>query len=186
MVADYSNQSPLESGADLRSKPFIVPELCNVTAISLLVLFGELLVLVMMFAGGPLTWIRLALVSLFVQWVALTSAGVLCTTRKLLARLGLVRGAVLAFGFVMVITLTVGVISHRLLSQNYSIIGVDWTAIIGQLVISGIITVLALRYFHVQQQLRMQEQRKQSPAGCPVGGTAATALAHFGADQARY
>ena len=70
MVADYSNQSPLESGADLRSKPFIVPELCNVTSISLLVLFGELLVLVMMFAGGPLTWIRLALVSLFVQWVA--------------------------------------------------------------------------------------------------------------------
>jgi two-component system sensor histidine kinase AlgZ len=158
MVADYSNQSSLKSAAHLRSKPFVVPELCNATAISLLVLFGELLVLVMMFAGGPLSWIRLALVSLFVQWVALTSAGVLCAARKPLASLGLVNGAILAFAIVMLITLTVGLIADRLLSQNYSINGIDWIAILGQLVISGIITMLALRYFYVQQQLRVQEQ----------------------------
>jgi len=35
---------------------------------------------------------------------------------------------------------------------------VGWSAILRQLVISGIIAALALRYFYVQQQLRQQEQ----------------------------
>lgn len=158
MVADYSNQSHRKTVADLRAKPFVVPDLCNVTAISLLVVFGELLVLVMLFGGGPITWLRLALMSLFVQWVALTSAGILCATRKMLADLGLIAGAMTAFGIVMVITIAVGVITDRLLLQSYSFSGINWSVILGQVLISGIITVLALRYFYVQQELRVQEQ----------------------------
>ena len=72
-MADYSNQSL----SLIDSRPFVVPELCNVGALSLLVLFGELLVLVLLFAGGELSWMRLALMSLFVPWVALTRAGLI-------------------------------------------------------------------------------------------------------------
>jgi two-component system sensor histidine kinase AlgZ len=134
----------------------MVPDLCNVASISLLVLFGELLVLVMLFAGGPLTWMRLALMSLFVQWVAITSAGVLCWSRRWLAGFGVVAGAVLGFAEVMVVTFLVGMAADRLMVWGEY--PVDWTAILGQMVISGIITALALRYFYVQQQLRQQEQ----------------------------
>ncbi len=148
-MADYSNQSrPLTD-----SRPFAVPELCNVGAISLLVLIGELLVLVLLFAGGELSWMRLALMSLFVQWVALTSAGLICLARRWLSGLGLVVGSLVAFTLVMVVTLCVGLLSTRLLHG-----AVVWSTVAGQLVIAGIITALALRYFYVQQQLRVQEQ----------------------------
>lgn len=153
-MSEYNNQTLIPS----RSLPFVVPELCNVGAISLLVLFGELLVLVLLFAGGEVTWMRLALMSLFVQWVTLASAGILCTTRKALAHLGLVAGAVSAFVLVMLVTLSVGIAADRILAESPSITSVHWQTIFGQLVIAGIITALALRYFYVQQQLRVQEQ----------------------------
>ena len=92
-----------------RSETLVVPDLCNVPAISLVVLFGQLLVLVLLFAGGEPTWLRLALLSLYVQWVALVSAGALCVARDHLARIGLVWGSVAAFAIVMVVTLVVGI-----------------------------------------------------------------------------
>ncbi len=136
-----------------RPTQFVVPELCNVTAVSLLVIVGQLLVLVLLFAGGSTTWVRFALTSLFVQWVTLTSAGILCWTRPWLARLTLVSGSTLALAIVMAVTLSVGLVSELLLS-----VSVSWTTIGGQLVISGIIAGAVLRYFYVQEQLRAQEQ----------------------------
>ncbi len=159
-MADYSNQlrgSMPEMNRLARPSQFIVPELCNATAISLLVLIGELLVLVLLFAGGEVSWARFSLMSLFVQWVALASAGVLCWSRAWLARFGLVAGAVLAFLLILIITLVVGIVADRVLVGSLDR-GIDFSTIVGQLVISGIISALALRYFYVQQQLREQEQ----------------------------
>jgi two-component system sensor histidine kinase AlgZ len=157
MVGDYSNQQRnrlvLTDG-----RPFAVPDLCNVGAISLLILFGELLVLVLLFAGGDVSWIRLELMSLYVQWVALTSAGLICLTRTWLSSLGQTLGSMTAFGMVMGVTLVVGVVSAWVMAEAPSVRTLPWHAIAGQLIIAGIITALALRYFYVQQQLRAQEQ----------------------------
>ncbi|MEJ2089999.1 MAG: histidine kinase, partial [Gammaproteobacteria bacterium] len=159
-MAEYTNQTlSRRDGAHLRDvRPFAVPELCSAGAISLLILFGELLVLVLLFAGGEVSWMRLALMSLFVQWVGLTSAGIICTTRRWLARLGLVVGSLVAFGMVMLVTFSVGILSAWLTAGFAGAAAINWGTIAGQLIIAGIITVLALRYFHVQQQLRAQEQ----------------------------
>ena len=168
-MTNYSNQSS-RPGADSGSRVepslaidsprmtrLVVPELCDVPAISLLFLLGELLVLVLLFAGGPVTWVRFALMSLFVQWVSISSAGLLCLSRSWLASFGLAQGSVLAFLLVMSVTLIVGLLADSVLSSAAGG-GVAWATILGQLVISGIITTLALRYFHVQHQLRVQEQ----------------------------
>ncbi|MGI9324199.1 MAG: sensor histidine kinase [Pseudomonadales bacterium] len=138
-----------------RESAGFIPELCNVSALTLLVLFAQLLVLLLLFAGGPLTWIRLALLSLFVQWVTLCSAGLICGSRHWLNRLPLIAGALLAFVMVLLVTAIMGISADRLLNGSQAI---NWRNISGQLVISGIITGLALRYFYVQQQLRVQEQ----------------------------
>jgi two-component system sensor histidine kinase AlgZ len=153
-VANYTNQTL----SFIHSRPFSVPDLCNVTALSLLVLVSELLVVVLLFAGGEISWIRLALMSLFVQWVALTSAGLICVSRKWLGGLGLVAGSAAAFAIVMAVTLAVGLVSGWLMAEPAPARQLDWQRLSGQLVIAGIITVLALRYFYVQQQLREQEQ----------------------------
>ena len=51
-------------------------------------LLAELLVLVLVLAMTPsFNWVRLALASLFVQWIVLLSAALFCRLRPLLARL---------------------------------------------------------------------------------------------------
>jgi two-component system sensor histidine kinase AlgZ len=157
-MADHSIQSPVDDAPGPGGAHLALPELCTVTALSLVVLAGEFLALVLLFAGPAVTWMRFALLSLFVQWVALLSAGGLCWLRPRLARLSLPAGAALALTLVLAVTLLVGLGTDRLLAAGASDTPVDWRAIVGHLVIAGIIAMLALRYFHVQQQLRLQEQ----------------------------
>lgn len=139
-----------------RPNRFIVPDLCNVATLSVVVLVGQLLVLLLLFAGGPVSWARLALMSLFVQWVALMSAGLLCWTRGGLGRLGLANGAMVAFGIVMAVTFAVGLTADRVMAGFAG--PVAWPKIGAELLISCIITGMVLRYFFVQQKLREQEQ----------------------------
>ena len=76
-----------------RPDHFVIPELCNTTAIGLVVLFSQLLVVILLFAGSELSWMRFGLMSLYVQWVALGSAGLLCALRQPIARLDVLWGA---------------------------------------------------------------------------------------------
>ena len=157
-MANYISQQEPPGPAAHPGEHFIVPNLCSVPAITLLVLFGELLVVVLLFAGAEVTWMRLALLSLFVQWVTLVSAGVLCASRPLLARVGLVPGALAAFALVVAVTLVVGLAADRVVAGGLLVGPVDWPVIVRQLVIAAVIAALALRYFYVQHQLRVQEQ----------------------------
>jgi len=137
-----------------RPAHFVIPELCNTTAITLLVLFSQLLVVILLFAGGEVSWVRFGLMSLFVQWIALVSAGSLCLLRKPLGHMNLPVGSTLAFVVVMFVTLLVSLAAEWVLDRG----GDTALRILGQLAIAGIITGLVLRYFYVQQRLRLQEQ----------------------------
>ena len=143
-----------------RPTRFVIPDLCNAPALSIVVLVGELLVLVLLFAGGPVTWEGLALRSLYVQWVVLMSAGALCGTRRWLAQMGLARGALLAFVMITLLTLLVGLVADRIVAGtiSYAVVPLDAVALAKQLGIACIIAGMVLRYFYVQQQLREQEQ----------------------------
>lgn len=158
-LASRSARGAEGAGPPLAGRSHLVlPELCNVTALSLLVLVGEFLAVVLLFAGPEVTWMRFALLSLFVQWVALLSAGGLCWLRPRLAALPLAAGAAVALALVLLVTLLVGLAADRLLADAVPGAPIDWSALVGQLVIAGILAMLALRYFHVQQQLRLREQ----------------------------
>jgi len=143
-----------------RPTRFVVPDLCNPPALGVLVLVGELLVFVLLLAGGRLTWEGLALTSLYVQWVALTSAALLCWSRPWLLRMGIARGAFVAFLIVMLVASLVSLVAERVVQgmPSYTEVTLDWSRIGRQLAIALIITGMVLRYFYVQQQLREQEQ----------------------------
>ena len=140
-----------------RPQQFVVPNLCTATALSLVVLFAQLLVLVLWVAGADLSWLRFALLSFYVQWVALTCAGLLCLLRSWLAMLPLVVGALASFFVVIVVVVAEGVLADRLL-VGFAAVPIDWMAIGRGSLIAAIIGGLALRYFYVQQRLRSQEQ----------------------------
>lgn len=138
----------------MRPAHFIIPELCNTTSLMLLILFSQLLVVIMLFAGGEPSWVRFGLMSLVVQWIALMSAAALCASRHQLAKLPVVVGAVVAFVVVMAVTVLVGLLSEWIVDRGDGLLA----RLAGQLIIAAIITGLVLRYFYVQQRLRMQEQ----------------------------
>ena len=145
---------------ELNDTNFELPDLCNVMAICVLVLIGELIVFVLLLAGGPITWVRLSLLSLCVQWIVLGSAGVLCTLRPVFDGIGMARGATLVFVLVMSVTLLVSVVAQLVYSgvADFSNPVLDWAKITRQLGIAGIITGVVMRYLYVQQKLREQEQ----------------------------
>ncbi|MEM7098773.1 MAG: sensor histidine kinase [Pseudomonadota bacterium] len=135
-------------------KHFAIPELCTTSAVTLLILFSQLLVVVLLFAGGEVSWVRFGLMSLYVQWVALVSAGLLCALRTYLANLPLGLGVSLMFVVVLSVTAGVGIVAHFVVNPDRDLLG----TLTSQLLVSGIITGLVLRYFYVQQRLRIQEQ----------------------------
>jgi len=72
------------------TQEFFLPELCLPEALLVLVVLAELLVMVLVLAEPmPIgfDWVRLALTSLYVQWIVLLSAALLCSARAWLARL---------------------------------------------------------------------------------------------------
>ncbi|WP_042552369.1 MULTISPECIES: sensor histidine kinase [Pseudomonas] len=140
---------------------FFVPELCQPEALLTTVLLAELLVLVLVLAEPMLPgfdWGRLALTSLFVQWIVLLSSALLCRLRPLLARLqAMWAGAACC---ALVIGLTLGCTA---VADYYDLGGPlphdgEVNLYLRHALISMIMSALLLRYFYLQSQWRRQEQ----------------------------
>lgn len=141
---------------------FFLPDLCSSVAVFTLVVLAQLVVLVWVLAqpaAEGFNWLGLAMASLFVQWVVLLSAALLCRLRGWMQRRPL--GLAIAACFAVVVGLTLG----------FTVIG-DWVVYRGmsgalhwqteQLLRHGVIalimTSLLLRYFYLQQQWQRQNQ----------------------------
>ncbi|TBU76869.1 alginate O-acetyltransferase [Pseudomonas daroniae] len=140
---------------------FFVPELCQPEALLSTVLLAELLVLVLVLAEPMLPgfdWVRLALTSLFVQWIVLLASALLCRLRPLLARLqAMWAGAACC---ALVVGLTLGCTA---VADYYDLGGPlphdgEVNLYLRHALISLIMSALLLRYFYLQSQWRRQEQ----------------------------
>jgi len=136
---------------------FFVPELCQSEALLALVLLAELLVLVLVLAepmNGSFDWLRLALTSLFVQWIVLLSAALTCRLRPWLARLPVALAGVLCCLLAVLLTLLCTWIAdyYLLLDEPQA------DLYLRHALIALIMSALLLRYFYLQSQWRRQEQ----------------------------
>ena len=140
---------------------FFVPELCRAEALLGLVLLAELLVLVLVLAEPFLAgfnWTRLALTSLFVQWIVLLSAALLCQARPLLGRLPVALSAALCCLVVILLTLgCTAIADHYQLGGPMTRAG-EVNLYLRHALIALIMTALLLRYFYLQGQWRRQQQ----------------------------
>ncbi len=142
---------------------FFLPNLCSPRAVLFLVIVAELFVLVLMLASSKamvMDWSRLALTSLFVQWIALTTAMIICGLRRWLSR----RNIVFAVGFIVLVCLLITVL-FTLFSMammppqfSYSTTGTIHQTLIKNSLIALIISSLLLRYFYLQKELLRQQQ----------------------------
>lgn len=152
-----------EAAKAVPDEQFFLPSFCDVRIVFGVVVMTELLAFVLMLASPDLMhdpWSVLGLISLYMQWIALTSAAVLCLARPLLYRLGNNVAAVASYLLVLLVTAAVAELAFRLMALNSQVIPVDPgehpVFLLRSLIISSVIAAVILRYLYVQHQWRQQ------------------------------
>jgi two-component system sensor histidine kinase AlgZ len=144
---------------------FFLPELCLPPALLMLIVLAELLVLVLVLSepmAPGFNWVRLGLTSLFVQWIVLLSAALLCSSRPWLAQLSpALAGALCCASVVGLTLLGTAVTDYFQLSgpQPGAASGaIEVNRYLRHALIGLIMSALLLRYFYLQSQWRRQQQ----------------------------
>ncbi len=140
---------------------FFLPDLCEAQSILFLVLVAELLVIVLVLANSSLTdfsWIDLGLTSLFVQWLVLLSAVVLCNLRPYLQHQATGVATFVGYGLIVFLTLVFSIAVEWFFLGSHSWSMIQTGNVIRNLLIAAVMTGIAFRYFYLQHQLRRQQQ----------------------------
>lgn len=133
-----------------------IPDLCHSRAVFTIIFLAEVLALILCL--GPGTSLdalpsQLAFTSLLVQWIALVSAALLCNLRGYFSRLGDLRGGLLAFFILQLVTLVFTYITFLVLPTNYLPTQDESTLIGRNLLLSGLISAVLLRFFYLQHRI---------------------------------
>ncbi|MBU6950450.1 sensor histidine kinase [Hahella sp. HN01] len=139
-----------------------LPELCNVQAVLLMVIATGLcaLLFTLIYAGpGHFDWDYFALTSLFMLWVVLTSALILCRLRILGASWSMSRQALVAYLIAPSITLVYAILANALFRKGaLEEPGSGFWFVVQAVAISAILTGIILRYFYLQHLWHLQQK----------------------------
>jgi two-component system sensor histidine kinase AlgZ len=158
-----SRTSPAEAAKAIPDQQFFLPSFCDVRIVFGVVVMTELLAFVLVLASPGLQhdpWGGLGLISLFMQWIALTSAAVLCLARPLLSRAGDIVAALASYLLVLVVAAAVTEMAFRLTASRLLDLPVEpgehREFLLRSLTICTIIAAVILRYLYVQHAWRQQ------------------------------
>ncbi len=123
------------------------------------VVVGELLAFVLVlspFKNSTDPWGDLSIISLFIQWIALSSAAALCTARPFLQKLDEKVAATLSYVISLLVTILLTEAAFWLMQYFNFNVNLSphwhWNLMSQNLMISAIVNAIALRYFYVQHQ----------------------------------
>jgi len=155
-AAGVAPASPLDASLD----DFFIPDFCATRMVFAVVLIAELLAVTLSLARPAAAFLtELARISMFLQWLGLTSAAVLCYARPRLARLTVAQSSVAVFGLLMVNTAVISALALWA-GTGFGAAGIDmalfprehWPFLLRNEGICVIVTALLLRYFFVTHQ----------------------------------
>ena len=138
---------------------FFLPDFCSVQMVYAVIIIAELLAIVL--ALAPLDrlghrWEDLSIISLFVQWVALMSSGVLCLSRPWLSQLSDKMASTATYILLMATATFVSEITywtaHWITGEPTGSLQLHIDFLLSSLGISAIVSAILLRYFYVQSQ----------------------------------
>lgn len=149
----------------IESPTFFLPDFCAARAVLAVVLIVELVAIMLAIARQALHgnfWIDLAACSLFLLWIGLGCAAVLCRSRSWLSRMPAERAAAIALtllvavvGVVSELVFQVGRVWSAGLSDAGSVFPTDHSGfLLRNLAVGFIVSALALRYFYVAGEWR--------------------------------
>lgn len=139
---------------------FFIPDLCATRPVLMMFIIAELLVVAYVLGGSALPsfdWETFAFASLFVQWIVLLSAGLLCTARPLLSRFSPVTAVALSYAIILLVTIGSSALGTLAL-KNSIFAPLDSWWVLRNTLVAGVFGGIALRFFYLQQQLLAREQ----------------------------
>ncbi len=163
-------QSAQKEKNNIPQVSLFLPDFCDLKMIFSVVIIGELLAFILTLA--PLNielqrWNDLALISLFIQWNGLLGSVGLCFLRRFFIKYNHIKYSnqlVAALSY-LILLLIITLISESsfFVIQYYQISiiissSTHWEFLLHNLLIGGIISALALRYFYIQDQWRIKIQ----------------------------
>jgi len=137
-----------------------LPSFCDIRLVFAVVVIAELMAFVLVLANGRADpWNDLGLVSLFMQWIALSSAASLCFARPLLLKISNTAAVLASYLLLLLVTV---LISELAWSMGGPGLDRDTAGHVEFLfrntTISAIVSGLVLRYLFVQHQWKQQIQ----------------------------
>ncbi len=158
MTGDQKSRVPMMMFEHQRASINFMPNLCSAAAVFTLVLVGELLAVALVLARSNFAgfdWTELGMISILIQWVALTSAATLCLLRGRLNLVGPAPAVTISYIVIVCYTTVFSAMGMRLLGGND---GVSLQQIATNVAIAAIFAGVVLRYMYLQALLKRKEQ----------------------------
>lgn len=147
--------------AETINDTFFLPDFCSIRMVFAVVVVGELLAFLLVLSPANTSrdrWGDLALISLFIQWVDLSSVALLCACRRCFRMIGNAKAGVISFGLVLLVVAVLSESTYWLVQYRLPAIelhaGWHLDFLFRNLCIGAIVAAVALRYFYVQFQWR--------------------------------
>jgi two-component system sensor histidine kinase AlgZ len=171
--------TPTDSGSEPRSS-LRLPDLCAPQAVLVLVIVGELLAVSLELYDGSVRafdWGAFGRSSLFIQWLALSSAALLCRLRGWLARQPIPLSVAVSYGLVLGLCVLFSTVV-MLMADELGALGVatGLDQVLRNLLICAVVAGVALRYFYLQGEL---QRRQQAELASRVAALQARIRPHF-------
>jgi two-component system, LytTR family, sensor histidine kinase AlgZ len=133
-----------------------LPNFCSASAVLTIVVICELTALLLALARNQAVlgfWSDLGLTSMFLLWIALCGAGMLCGLRNYLGRQSVAVSAALVLAITIVLVIMVSAAAYQF--NTLDLFPTDrWTFLARNAGITFVVTALALRYFYVTHEWR--------------------------------
>lgn len=141
----------------------LLPNLCSAHSVLVVVVVAQLLAVLTTLTAAlysDFSFERLALSSLFIQWVALTSAALLCGLRHTINQLALGWAALVVVMVVVIDAFCFSLLAGQVVQWMAESLLIDHRVWLREAFISAAIAAiiggLVMRYFYVQEQLRQK------------------------------
>jgi two-component system sensor histidine kinase AlgZ len=144
------------------TRQLYLPDFCRAQAVLAIVIICELTALVLALARNEVSlgfWPDLGRTSMFLLWIGLCGAAMLCALRGYLNRQSIRKGSAIVLALTAALVIIISWAAYWAASRSGWIdqagLGGDhWTFLVRNVVITLVVTALALRYFYVTHEWR--------------------------------
>lgn len=142
-----------------------IPVFCKGPVILRALVLAQAVAIVLAFAPGASSepWLRLGFVSLFVQWITLTTSALLCVFRRQLNGLQPVKQGAAVISILLLVTLTVSISAYAVFADSVWGNPLPFTQFVVQnLLVSAIVGLMAIQFFmlHTERHQRLTAQAR--------------------------